>query len=310
MHLVDLISFNCFEFEVLVSELLTNLSAFLMVIEFLLALNLLVFIDLHLEQLRMMFELLFLLILDLSFSYIHLFLGIDNLQEFISFLFGLLSQVSLLNFELHLPGLVQVFQKALLFVNFQLVSHSGVSFTLFESSLCPFTLDISHLIGDLLLCLSEHGQMPFTILFQSDSLSLSLVILMSLFFVVLFNSLSIFDVLHHFLFLEQHRLLVGLFNFHKHDLGLSLFLFDLFFLISNLLLLSLLHKHQFPISQFGILLSLQEFFINLVDNHLSSFLAGLKFLLIPQFFLLSLFQSLNLHHEIEFLLLFQVILFQ
>ena len=61
MHLVDLISFNCFEFEVLVSELLTNLSAFLMVIEFLLALNLLVFIDLHLEQLRMMFELLFLL---------------------------------------------------------------------------------------------------------------------------------------------------------------------------------------------------------------------------------------------------------
>jgi hypothetical protein len=89
-----------------------------------------------------------------------------------------------------------------------------------------------------------------------------------------------------------------------------LFLFDLVFLISNLLLLSLLHKHQFPISQFGILLSLQEFFINLVDNHLSSFLAGLKFLLIPQFFLLSLFQSLNLHHEIEFLLLFQVILFQ
>ena len=120
-----------------IGELLTNLAAFFEVVKFLLLPDLCVFVDLHLESLGMLDELLPLLLGHLSLSLVQLFLGVDDFQEFISFLFCFESQSVLFDLKLHFSSLVQVFQKAFLFVDFQLLSLTSVSFTFFESSLGP-----------------------------------------------------------------------------------------------------------------------------------------------------------------------------
>jgi hypothetical protein len=71
-----------------------------------------------------------------------------------------------------------------------------------------------------------------------------------------------------------------------------------------------LHLLSFSVSDLVLLNSVLVPFCNLIDDNLSSLLSGSSCSMNSIIFSLKALESLNLHHEVEFLLLFDVFVFQ
>lgn len=189
-------------------------------------------------------------------------------------------------------------------------SFSGLSITLFESSLGSEGVDFSLSISSLFLELSQALDLTLLLLLDSLLLKLGLVLSLVACLLISYDLLLLFLLLSDSLFLLESSLSVSFSSLaHEHVDSLSLGLSSVSVLLLHLFdivqqLLSLL------VADFLLLHPLKGSFLDLVDNHLLSAKTLLNLQGLAFFFDFEHLESLNLHHEVEFLLLFNPLLLE
>jgi hypothetical protein len=289
---------------------LANLASFLKVIKAVLLALVVVLLNLSPQLEGVFLEDLLLFLLNSALLLFNFLLFVNDPQEFITLLLGLLSQTLLSFEELPLPGILKVTEDLLLVLEVSSFLVTSLSLTLFECALGSKSVNLGLPVGSLLLEFSKASN--FTLLLFLHPLELgSLFFFTKSFLAVIFNNLlfKIFLLLLA-LILDLNCALVGLFDFSHHFESAVLFMGKHLQLI--LLELISLSKHllHFPFTHFLLLDALELSFFNLVDNNQRSLFLSLLTLYLALFLELERLQSLDFHHEIEAFLFFDPLLLE
>lgn len=190
------------------------------------------------------------------------------------------------------------------------LSLSGLSLTFFESTLGSESINFSLSISSLLLELSQPLDLSFFLILDSLGLKLSFILLLVLGLLVLdylfFVGLLLSDPL---LFLKG-GLSVGLSSLlHEHIDSLSFLL--LLILVLLLHFANVLEELEpLLVADFLLLHALHGPLLDLVDDDLGALLAGLSLLGFALLLFLQHLEPLDLHHEVQLLLLGDPLLLQ
>ena len=212
--------------------------------------------------------------------------------------------------ELPLASQLQVSLNPLSLLVLESLSLSGLSLTFFESTLGSESINFSLSISSLLLELSQPLDRSFFLILDSLGLKLSFILLLVLSLLVLdylfFVGLLLSDPL---LFLKG-GLSVGLSSFlHEHIDSLSFLL--LLILVLLLHFANVLEELEpLLVADFLLLHALHGPLLALVDDDLGALLAGLSLLGFALLLFLQHLEPLDLHHEVQLLLLGDPLLLQ
>lgn len=249
-------------------------------------------------------------LLDLSLLQLDLLLLLNLVHVVLSLNASLLSQGRGLLLELLLSGLLEISLDALSLGLLKLFSFSGLSLALLKGSLGPKSIDFSLSIRSLFLELSE--TLDFSFFLFSDSLGFLLLFefLLVLEALVLSNScVLVLLFLLTFLFFKQ-SLSIGLGSlFHEQVDFLSLGLVGCFIFLSHFFNIGL-QLDLLLISELLLFHSLDGSLLNLIDYDLGALLSGLSLPDLSLLLFLEDLESLDLHHEVEFLLLLDPLLLE
>lgn len=248
--------------------------------------------------------------LDFLFSLFKLFLLLNDSHEQFAFLLGFLKEDPLLVLEVISACLVEVFDHFVFLFLFQLFLESDVSVVFLHSSSCSDGVDLSLSISHLLLLFSELLDFAFSLLSLGLFISQSFELLSVSVLLILDNRQVQFFFFSSPLCQDKLVLRVdGIDLLGKYFLlfeFLSLLFFFLFSLPNDL------HLHHILLSLHNFLLhlALQVSLSDLVHNLESSSPACLDLLLFPVLLDLEGLESFDLHHQVKFLLFFDVLLFE
>lgn len=233
LQLAQLLALNVVDFVLLLFELLADLPALLEVVVALLLFLLLVGINLAANALGVGLQHALLFLINALFLLLRLFLGLNDAEELIALLLGLLSQSALSLEELLLASHFHLSLHLLTPLKLLAFFLTSIPLGLFEGTFGAQSIDFSLSILSLFLEVTE--TLHFTLLFFLDAALFShlLFLTLSLGFVVFddFQFKIFFLLLTTFFNLNGTS--VGLFNLNHHNLGSGFFLFarfDLFLL--------------------------------------------------------------------------------
>lgn len=310
LKMTELLLLDLLQLSLLRLQFLANDSSFLQVIKPVLLLDLLVLLDLRSELLAVGLKNSLLLLLDLLLPLSLLLLLLDDSEELISLLFGLLSQQSFLLLELALSSsghLVQNFNLMLLQL---LLLQSLQSLALLERSFGPQRIDLGLSVRGSLLKLSE--SLDLLLLLSLGSLDFIEVLLLSL----RLETIVVNDLLLQLLLLDDSLLfdvdgfLVGHLHLCHQNCSLPDLLLRLLPLLDLQVLALLQNKLLLPFLNLSLLDPLHLSLLNLINYDQRPLSLGVLSLDLPFLLVLEALESLDLHHEVHSLLLSPILLLQ
>jgi hypothetical protein len=192
----------------------------------------------------------------------------------------------------------------------ELFAESSLSFTLLKCALGTESINLSLTIRGLLLKLTESLDFALLLILDTLRLKLSFVFTLILGTLMLTDGIILISLFILSLILFEESLSVGLSSLlHEEVNAVLLGLSGILVFLSHLIKV-LKELHSLLISDLLLLEADLGALLDLINDNLSALLASLSFADLTLLLFLKDLETLNLHHEVELLLLLKILLLE